>query len=213
MHIYDVTIPISETMPVWPGEPGVRIETMARIAQGDQVNASRVNMSSHTGTHVDAPYRYIQKGLTADRLPLKSLMGSAFVAEVDGLEGNTIQVYDLAKLHFPADTKRLLIKTSNSDLWQYGYTEFERDFVHLAPKTAEWLVKRNICLIGMDYLSVEAFGARDSRVHHALLGAGVVILEGLDLSRVPPGPCELVCLPLRIEGSDAAPARVLVIRS
>jgi len=213
MHIYDVTIPISETMPVWPGEPGVQIEAVARIAQGDRINASRVNISSHTGTHVDAPYRYIQKGLTADRLPLTLLMGPAFVAEVDGLEGNTIQVYDLARLHFPADTKRLLIKTGNSDLWQCGYTEFEQNFIHLAPETADWLVKRNIGLIGMDYLSVEAFGVRESRVHHALLSAGVVILEGLDLSRVPPGPCELVCLPLRIQGSDAAPARVLVIRS
>ena len=213
MQIYDVTIPISEKMPVWPGEQGVQIETMARIAQGDRVNASRVNISSHAGTHVDAPYRYIQKGLTADRLPLRLLMGPAFVVEVDGLEGNAIQVYDLARLHFPADTRRLLIKTRNSELWQYGYTDFERDFVHLAPKTAEWLVKRKIDLIGMDYLSVEAFGTRDFRVHHALLGAGVVILEGLDLSRVPPGPCELVCLPLKIEGSDAAPARVLVIRS
>ena len=143
------------------------------------------------GTHVDAPYRYIQKGLTADSLPLRLLMGAAFVAEVDGLEGNTVQVYDLARLHFPAGTRRLLLKTSNSELWQCGYTDFERDFIHLAPKTAEWLVKRNIELIGMDYLSVEAFGARDFRVHHALLGAGVVILEGLDLSRVPPGPCEL----------------------
>jgi arylformamidase len=213
MHIYDVTIPISERMPVWPGEQGARIEALTRIAQGDPINASRVNISSHAGTHVDAPYRYIQQGLTADRLPLRLLMGPAFVAEVDGLEGNTIQVYDLAKLHIPSGTKRLLLKTSNSDLWQYGYPDFERDFVHLAPETAEWLVKRGIGLIGMDYLSVEAFGAKEARVHHALLGAGVVILEGLDLSRVPPGRCELVCLPLKIERSDAAPARVLVIRS
>ena len=213
MHIYDVTIPISERMPVWPGEPSVQIETMARIAQGDQVNASRVNISSHAGTHVDAPFRYIQKGLTADRLPLNLLMGPAFVVKVDGLEGNTIQVYDLARLHFPADTRRLLIKTSNSDLWQCGDSEFERNFVHLAPEAAEWLVKRGVDLVGMDYLSVEAFGVRDARVHHTLLGAGVVILEGLDLSRVPPGRCELVCLPLKIERSDAAPARVLVIRN
>ena len=189
MHIYDVTIPISERMPVWPGEQRVRIEAMARIERGDQVNASRVGINCHAGTHVDAPSRYIEKGLTADKLPLRLLMGPAFVAEVDGLEGNTIQVYDLAKLHLPAGTKRLLLKTSNSDIWQCGYTDFERDFVHLAPKTAEWLVKRRIDLIGIDYLSVEAFGAREPRVHHALLGAGVVILEGVDLSRVPPGPC------------------------
>ena len=213
MHIYDVTIPISERMPVWPGEPGVQIETVSCMKQGDRLNASRVNISSHVGTHVDAPYRYIQQGTTADRLPLRLLMGPAFVAEVDGLEGNTIQVYDLARTHFPSDTKRLLIKTSNSDLWQHAYNEFERNFVHLAPETAEWLVKREIELVGVDYLSVEAFGRKDSRVHHALLGAGVIILEGLDLSRVPPGPCELVCLPLKLAGSDAAPARALVIRS
>lgn len=213
MHIYDVTVPISETMPVWPGEPGVQIEPVARIARGDQHNASRVNLGSDAGTHVNAPYRYAQHGLTADRLPLRLLMGPAFVVEADGLEGNAIQVYDLAKLHFPADTRRLLIKTSNSDLWQRGYTEFEQNFVHLAPETAEWLVRRNIALVGMDYLSVEAFGARDHRVHQVLLGAGVIVLEGLDLSRVPSGPCELVCLPLRIQGSDSAPARVLVIRN
>ena len=199
-------------MPVWAGEQSARIEAVTRIAQGYRVNASRVNISSHAGTHVDAPYRYIQKGLTADRLSLKLLMGPAFVAKVEGLEGNTIQVYDLARIQFPANTRRLLLKTGNSELWQCGYTDFERDFILLAPETAEWLVKRNIGLIGIDYLSVEAFGARDFRVHHALLGAGVIILEGLDLSRMPPGPCELVCLPLKIEGSDAAPARVLVIR-
>lgn len=213
MHIYDVTVPISETMPVWPGEPGVQIEPVARIVQGDRHNSSRVRLCSDSGTHVDAPYRCIQEGLTADRLPLRLLMGPAFVVEVDGLEGSAIQVYDLAKLHFPAETKRLLIKTSNSDLWQYGYTEFEQDFVHLAPETADWLIRRNIALVGIDYLSIEAFGAQDYRVHHTLLGAGVIVLEGLDLSRVPPGACELVCLPLRIEGSDAAPARVLVIRN
>jgi arylformamidase len=213
MHIYDITVPISERMPVWPGEPTVQIESTTRIAEGDRVNGSRVKICSHAGTHVDAPYRYIQEGATVDRLSLRLLMGPAYVVEVDGLEGSTIQVYDLARTHFPSDCKRLLIKTSNSDLWQHAYNEFERNFVHLAPKTAEWLVKREIGLVGVDYLSVEAFGRNDSRVHHALLGAGVIILEGLDLSRVPPGPCELVCLPLKLEGSDAAPARALVIRS
>lgn len=213
MQIYDITVPISENMPVWPGDPTVQIEALTRISEGDQVNGSHVKLSSHAGTHVDAPYRYIQKGLTVDRLPLRLLMGPAYVVEVDGLEGNTIQVYDLAKTHFPAGTRRLMIKTSNSDLWQHAYNEFERNFVHLAPETAEWLIKRKIGLIGVDYLSVEAFGRKDSRVHHALLGAGVIILEGLDLSRVPSGPCELVCLPLKLEGSDAAPARALVIRN
>jgi arylformamidase len=212
LRIYDVTVPITETMPVWPGQRRVEIEQLSRIDRGDQANVSRLNLSSHTGTHVDAPYHFVEDGLTVDRLPVDLFIGPAFVAEVDGVDGNRIDVYDLASIHFPRDTRRLLIKTSNSQFWEYGLTEFERDYVHLGSKTAEWLVGRGIHLIGVDYLSVEAYGARDFRVHHTLLEAGIVILEGLNLSRVPPGPCQLVCLPLKIAGSDGAPARVLVVR-
>ena len=212
MRIYDVTVPIRENMPVWPGQPRVEIEQLSCIDRGDQANVSRLNLGSHTGTHVDAPYHFVEQGLTVDKLPLDLLVGPAFVAEVDGLDGNRIDVYDLASLHFPRDTRRLLIKTSNSQFWEDRLTEFEREYVHLGPKTAKWLVGRGIHLLGMDYLSVEAYGARDFRVHHTLLEAGVVILEGLNLSRVPAGPCQLLCLPLKVEGNDGAPARVLVVR-
>ena len=212
MRIYDVTVPIKENMPVWPGQPRVEIERLSSIDRGDQANVSRLNLGSHTGTHVDAPYHFVEQGLTVDRLPLDLMVGPAFVAEVDGLEDNQIDVYDLASLHFPRDTTRLLIKTSNSQFWEDGLIEFERQYVHLAPKTAKWLVGSGIRLIGMDYLSVEAFGEKEFRVHHTLLEAGVVILEGLNLSRVPAGPCQLLCLPLKVEGSDGAPARVLVVR-
>jgi arylformamidase len=212
LQVYDVTVTISELMPVWPGQPRVKIEQVSSIAHGDQSNLSRLHLSCHTGTHLDAPYHFLKGGLTVDKLPLDLLMGPAFVAEVSHLEGNTIQVYDLASMHYPRDTTRLLLKTSNSHFWEDRLSEFERDFVHLAPKTAEWLVKRGVQLIGVDYLSVEAFGAREHRVHRSLLGSGVVIVEGLNLSRVPAGHCQLVCLPLKIEGADAAPARVLVIR-
>jgi arylformamidase len=180
--------------------------------RGDPSNVSRLKIGSHTGTHVDAPYHFVQRGMTVDRLPLDLLMGPAFIVEVDGLEGNRIDVYDLARIHFPRGTKRLLIKTTNSHFWEDRLTEFERDFIHLTPKAAEWLVKRGIQLLGVDYLSVEAYSDRDFRVHQALLEAGVVIVEGLNLSRVPPGQCQLVCLPLKVQDSDAAPARVLVIR-
>jgi arylformamidase len=181
--------------------------------RGDHANVSQLTLGSHTGTHVDAPYHFVQRGTTVDKLPLDLLMGSAFVAEVDQLEGNKIDVYDLASIHFPRDTKRLLIKTSNSHFWEDRLTEFERDYIHLTPKTATWLVRRGIELLGVDYLSVEAFSDRDFRVHHALLEAGVVIVEGLNLSRVPAGPCQLVCLPLKVKGSEGAPARVLVMRN
>lgn len=213
MRIYDVSVPISEITPVWPDDPRVQIESLSSIADGDPANVSRLSMSLHTGTHVDAPYHFIRDGITVDKLPLDLLVGPAFLAEVDDPERRKIGVFDLARIHFPRDTTRLLIKTSNSNLWEDNLTEFEREFIHLAPHTAEWLVKRGIRLLGVDYLSVEAYGVKEFRVHHTLLRAGVVIVEGLDLSRVPAGPCQLVCLPLKIKGGEAAPARVLVIRN
>lgn len=212
MRIYDVTVPISELMPVWPGRPRVKIEQVSSLAQGDRSNLTQISLGCHTGTHVDAPHHFVEGGITIDKVPPDLLMGPAFVAEVDRLEGNTIEVYDLASLHFPRDSMRLLLKTSNSYFWEDRLSEFERDYVHLAPKTAKWLVKRGIRLLGVDYLSVDAFGTKDYRAHHTLLGAGVVIVEGLNLSRVPGGRCQLMCLPLKIEGGDGAPARVLVVR-
>jgi arylformamidase len=213
VRIFDVTVPISETTPVQPGESRIEIDKLSRIALGDQENTSRVHLGTHTGTHVDAPFHAVQQGLTVDKLPLDLLMGSAFVAEVDEIQGNAVDVFDLARLHFPKETTRLLIKTRNSRLWENGFTEFERDYVYLAPQTAQWLVRRGIQLLGWDYLSIDAFGAKDHRVHQTLLGAGVIVVEGLDLSRVPSGPCHLVCLPLRLKDGDGAPARVLVIRN
>jgi arylformamidase len=182
------------------------------MAAGDQINQSLLVMGSHTGTHVDAPFHFVRQGLTVDRLDPELLMGSAFVAEVDRLESDTIDVYDLASIFFPRDTSRLLLKTSNSHFWEDRLTEFERNYVHLSPKAANWLVRRGIKLLGVDYLSVDAFQKNGHRVHHTLLQAGVVIVEGLNLSRVPAGRCHLVCLPLKIEKGDGAPARVLVIR-
>ncbi|MCL7454349.1 MAG: cyclase family protein [Anaerolineae bacterium] len=199
-------------MPVWPGEPRVRIEPISSIREGDDANVSHLHFSSHTGTHVDAPYHFDARGLTVDRLDPDILVGPAFVAEVDRLEGDTIQVYDLASLHFPRSVTRLLIKTKNSYLWEDRQIEFERTYVHLDRKSAGWLVRRGIQLIGVDYLSVEAFQTADNEVHKMLLGSGMVVVEGLDLSRVPAGPCQLLCLPLKIERGDGAPARVLVMR-
>ncbi len=212
MRIYDVTVPITEVMPVWPGDPRVRIEQAASIARGDVANVSHLTMSVHTGTHVDAPSHFLRQGATVDKLPLEVLMGPAFIADLSGLESRTIEVHDLASLHLPRDVIRLLLKTDNSYFWEDRLTEFEQDFVHLSPKAAQWLVRRGIRLIGVDYLSVEAFGVSRYRVHKTLLEANVVIVEGLDLSRTPEGWCQIVCLPLKIAGADGAPARVLVIR-
>jgi len=213
VRIFDITVPISETTPVQPGEPRIQIEKLSQLSLGDQANSTRLHLGTHTGTHVDAPFHAVPQGLTVDRLPLELLMGPAFVAEVDQVQGNAVDVYDLARLHFPKETTRLLVKTRNSRLWENGFSEFERDYVYLAPQTAQWLVRRGVQLLGWDYLSVDAFGTRDQRAHQTLLEAGVTIVEGLDLSRVPSGPCQLVCLPLKLKDGDGAPARVLVIRN
>ena len=199
-------------MPVWPRHPRVQVEQVSSINQGDASNLSRLNLGCHTGTHVDAPHHFVEGGLTVDKLPLDLLMGPAFVAHVDKLEGNSIEVFDLASIHFPRNTERLLLKTSNSYFWQDRISEFEPGYIHLSRQAAEWLVKRGVRLVGVDYMSVDAFGNGDHPVHQTLLGAGVVIVEGLNLSRVPAGHCRLVCLPLKVEGGDGAPARVLVIR-
>lgn len=216
VKVYDVTVPISEMTPVWPGDPRVKIEWTARIAQGDHANVSRLRLSSHTGTHVDAPYHFLDEGQTVDDLPLDVLMGPAYVLEVEppegGPNGAAIDVFDLAAFNLPKDAVRLLLKTRNSYLWEDRIPEFEPNYVHLAPHTAEWLVGRGVQLVGIDYLSVERHNTSDYRVHRCLLSAGVVVIEGLDLSRVPEGPCRLICLPLKVSGGDGAPARVLVIR-
>ncbi len=209
---YDVTVPITERMPVWPGDPQVKVEWLARTDRGDALNLSRLSLSSHTGTHVDAPSHFVHQGLTVDRLPLDLFIGPAFVAEMAGLEGRAIRAEDLAALSLPQGTVRLLLKTGNSCFWQGRESSFRADYVHLTPEAARWLVEHGIRLIGVDYLSVEALDAADHRVHHTLLGAGVLVVEGLDLSEVPAGPCHLVCLPLKVEGGEGAPARVLVIR-
>lgn len=212
MRIYDVTVPISEKMPVWPGDPPVKIERVSELAGGASFNVSRLHLGSHAGTHVDAPAHFLQQGQTVDRLPLDVLVGPALVLDLEDLPGNTIQVLDLANLHPPRSVTRLLLKTRNSFLWIDRQNEFEQQYVHLDSKAAAWLVRRGIRLIGLDYLSVEAFHSTTHSVHRILLEAGLVVVEGLDLSSVPAGPCQLICLPLKIEGGDGAPARVLVIR-
>lgn len=209
---YDVTVPITEQMPVWPGDRSVEIEWQARTDRGDPLNLSRLNLSSHTGTHVDAPVHFIHRGLTVDRLPLNLLIGPAFVAGLTGLEGQAIRPDDLDALSLPQATTRLLLKTTNSHFWEKREGDFKPGYVHLTPDAALWLVEHGIRLIGVDYLSVEAVDTPDHRVHHTLLGAGMIVVEGLDLSRVPVGPCHLVCLPLKVEGGDGAPARVVVMR-
>lgn len=204
---YDVTVPLSAAVPVFPGDPRFHMEFTHRIADGQPYNVARITMGAHSGTHVDAPYHFLADGGTVDQLPMEILIGKCRVLEIgkrDKIERADLESQDLR------DDLRVLLKTRMSG--QLRVHEFQQDFVYLTPDAAQYLVQAGIKLVGIDYLSVEKFGSEDFAAHHALLGAGVVIIEGLDLSEVEPGEYDMTCLPLRIVGADGSPARV-VLRS
>ena len=202
----DVSVPVRTGMVVYDGDPEVRIERVMEIARGDLANLSRMELGTHTGTHVDAPLHFVDGGAGADRLPLDALVGPAIVADARGAPGD-IDAAALAALGVPPGTERLLLRTRNGDLWDRG--AFTRDFAGLADDAARELVAMGVRLLGIDYLSIAPSGD-PAPTHRTLLEAGVVVVEGLDLRAAPGGAYELVCLPLRIEGADGAPARALL---
>ena len=207
MTIYDVTLPISKDLPVFPGDPAIRIERKTQIGKnGAKSNLSRYSFGSHTGTHIDPPFHFIEDGITVDRLPLELLIGRARVVEVTSprIDESALNEFD-----FTADV-RVLFKTRNSYLWsQKGMS---KEFVYITPGAAQVLVDNAIRLVGIDYLSVEKFDAEEPQTHLTLLGAGAIIIEGLDLREVEPGDYEMICLPLKIKDGDGAPARVVLKR-
>ena len=203
--IYDVTVPLSEDVPTFPGDPRFRMEFSHRISEGEPYNVATLALGTHAGTHVDAPYHFLADGATVDQLPLELLIGRARVVDMMALD--RIERTDLERADLRDDI-RVLFKTRMSG--QLRQPAFQEDFVHLTPDAASYLAKVGIKLVGIDYLSIEKFGSKDYAAHHALLSAGVVIIEGLDLSEVEPGEYDLSCLPLRIAGADGAPARVVL---
>ncbi len=210
MRVIDISVPISPAMHTYPGDPAVEIQTASAIARGDSNNSSRIVMGSHTGTHVDAPRHFIEDRLSVDKLPMDVLVGKVYVAEI--LTTTQIGVNELEKASIPPDTKRIIFKTVNSKLiWKAK--EFQPDYISLSGEGAQWLLRMGIRLVGIDYLSIEKFNSPHHEVHHALLDANVVILEGLNLIGVSPGEYTLCCLPLKIGGGDGAPARAVLIEA
>ena len=210
MKIFDISLPISPSLPVWPGDPPIVLEQVESMDRGAHVNISRLSAGVHIGTHVDAPHHFLNDGLTVEQLPLDVLTGPCYVTQLpDGVEAITAEA--LGGISLPAETTRLLFGTSNSHLWARGGQEFQEDFVAVTEDGAHWLVDHGIKLLGVDYLSVAPYG--DSiPTHRILLEAGVVVVEGLDLSAVPRGFYDLYCLPLKLLGSDGAPARAILIQ-
>ncbi len=206
MRIYDISVPIREKMPTWPSDPGVKIRLAMSMARGDGVNVSALAMGAHTGTHFDAPFHFVQGGKTVDQLDPEVIIGTCRVFEIPAED--EIDVTHLRGLPIKGVT-RALFKTANSALWA-SRDDFYEDFVYLTPMAAKFLVSMGVKLVGVDYLSVEGYHAQGAPAHLALLGAGVIILEGLNLAEVPPGDYELIALPLKIAGADGAPARALL---
>lgn len=204
MKIYDITIPISPSLPAFPGDPTVQIEPVTRIARGDPANVSRIAMSSHCGTHIDVSLHYNDHGVSVDHLPLTLLVGAAFVADLRGVTDIDGKV--LSKLPL-ASVERLIVRTDNSQLWDRP--GFYENYAHLTEDGADYLLKSHVRLVGIDYLSIERFNGNGG-VHRKLLGNGMVILEGLNLDGIEEGSYELICLPLKIKGGDGAPARTIL---
>lgn len=208
MRIYDVTLTIRSGMPLYPGDPPFAAEDSCRIARGDACNVSRLSLGSHLGTHVDAPKHFLDDGLTLDRVPLEHFLGPAKVFALPGKK--EIAPADLAGLPIGAGD-RVLLKTDNSA--RLGEDLFRTDFTYLSPDAARHLAGKGILTLGFDYLSVERYGAHPAEAHLALLGAGVVIIEGLDLRGIEPGTYHLCALPLKIAGGNGSPVRAVLVEA
>ena len=209
LNIIDITLPISPALPVWEGDPPIMLERVADMNAGAPCNISRLDCGVHTGTHIDAPLHFVANGTSVEQLDLDRFVGKCHVIELTG--DGRITASELESAMIPADCHRLLLKTTNSALWLKRPLTFEHEFRALDHTAAQWCVDRGVKLIGVDYLSVESYHADvGNPTHKILLQAEIGIIEGLNLNDVVSGEYRLVCLPLKLVGSDGAPARVIL---
>ena len=204
MKILDISVPIRPGMIIYDGNPGVELERVDSIDEGANANVTRLELGAHTGTHLDAPLHFLREGPGSEALDVDRLIGPAVVVDATSVETD-FDEDAMGALDIPAGAERVLLKTRNSRLWERA--AFTRDFVRLTGSAARFVIERGIAVIGIDYLSIG-----DQEAHRELLSAGVIPLEGLDLREIEPGAYELICLPLRLEGSDGAPARAVLVR-
>jgi arylformamidase len=205
MSIIDISVPLHEGMALWPGSANFRLERTKSIERGDESNVSFLNCDLHAGTHIDAPLHFIEDGQSVDRIPLDILCGPVCVADLTRV--GKITKRELASIPLPEGTERLLFKTRNSGLWEAG--RFDPNYVALTEDGARWIGEKGIRLVGIDYFSIQRYNDEPS-VHRVLLGAGIVVLEGLNLADAQPGQYELICLPLKLLGAEGAPARAVL---
>ena len=202
----DVSVPLRNGMVHWPDNPPVLIERTLNIELGDVANVSKLSMGAHTGTHMDAPLHFFQKGKGIHTMPLSVAMGQARVIEIrdpESIKPEELRPYQIQR------GERILFKTRNSSRYWY-MDDFVEDFVYISQDAARYLAAQQVQAVGIDYLSVGGFTKDGVETHHALLEAGIWLIEGLNLSEVVSGTYELICLPLKIEDADGAPARAIL---
>jgi arylformamidase len=206
-RIYDISVPIRSGGLVYPGNPEIDVALQQAVAKGAGANVSTIRFGSHTGTHADAARHFFDDGQTVDKIPLERLIGPAlllsFPDDVRSVGAAELRAHDIK------GQTRILLRTRNSAF--LSQKEFVKDYTYLAPDGAQYLVDQGVELVGIDYLSIEQFHSGHHLTHRTLLERSVVIVEGLDLSVPPPGEYQFICLPLRIEGCDGAPARAVLI--
>jgi arylformamidase len=203
----DVSVAIRDGMVHWPDNPPIAVAKTMDMAQGAPANVSKIALGVHTATHVDAPCHFKPGAAAVDDLPFEAGVGPARVIEIRDPE--RITVAELERYDISAG-ERILFKTANSPRAWRAET-FVEDAVYLTPEAARWLADKQVRTIGIDYLSVGGFAADNGvAVHEPLAEAGITVIEGLDLSDVPPGDCDLICLPIKLAGGDGAPARAFV---
>ncbi len=207
-HINDISVNVSGDLPVWPGDPVPELRRVADIEAGAHVTLTKLKMSAHTGTHVDAPAHFLKDGGTIDTLDLEILTGRVWVSP--RIEESLITLGVLGHLKIPQEAERVLFHTRNSSFWENNDNTFHKDYTAISPDGAQWLVDRGIKLVGIDYHSVGAF-EEPAPVHHILLGAGFILLETINLTGINAGWYELYCLPIKLKGCEGAPARAILI--
>lgn len=212
MKIYDISIPITPTMPVWPGDPPAEISLISAISQGDSANISKFTMGVHCGTHIDAPKHFINNGKTVGDIPLEKMVGKVLVLEIDHKENviSDIVLKQHPNITMLVQASKVIFRTKNSSLWHENQSSFHRDYVGVNTAGANFLSHLQLDLIGIDYLSIAPY-EETLEPHKILLAKDIVLLEGLNLSGVPGGIYDLYCLPLKLSDCEGSPARVILI--
>lgn len=202
----DVSVSLRDGMPHWPGDPECRITRVNKMEDGAVCNLTHLSMSAHTGTHMDAPRHFVADGITMEQMPLEPVIGRCKVIEFDVEDQITADDLKAVKL---GHGQRVLFKTRNSTR-SWAMTEFDKHFVSIRADAAQYLVDQKVSTVGVDYLSIGGFEKDGVETHQIMLGAGIWVIEGLNLADTKPGYYDMICLPLKIEGADGAPCRVVL---